>query len=146
MAEYVVKNEGPIIESLLATRIARAHNFRKTGSRIKDRITRLTRNRFVTTKDAITGSVYYWPKNINPDDWKSFRLPAGEDDIRSVDNICLVELAVLIQQIIEEDVGDPAKEIASMMQLRRLRQSARQHLESAYKIVMSQKPLYQKMS
>ena len=38
-----------------------------------------------------------------------YRLPAGEDDIRSVDNSCLVELAVLIRQVIEEDVGDPAK-------------------------------------
>jgi very-short-patch-repair endonuclease len=137
MVEYVVNKEGPIFEDLLAIRIARAHSFQKTGSRIKERISKLIRKRYSTTIDPLTGSISYWPETIRPNEWNRFRLPEGEDDIRPVDKIPLVELAVVVRRVISEDVDDPPKRIADLMEIKRLRQSARTHLQKAFDVVSS---------
>ena len=142
MAEYVVEQEGPILEELLSTRIARAHDYGRTGSKIRKQISSAIRRSFNTTKEPITGAVCYWPNKYTPEEWSIFRAAESEDDFRAVDKIPLTELAVLIRQVISEDVDDPLKRIADLMGIRRLRQSARTHLQKAFDVVSSGEDIF----
>jgi very-short-patch-repair endonuclease len=129
MVEWVVQHEGPVLDAVLARRIARAHGFQRTGSRIQERVEHIARQRFVCTEEA-AGS-FYWPDGMTLGTEVAFRWPADEDSTRGVEEICEQELRSLARKVIssgrsgEEALITMAREIG----LGRLRAASRGRLE-----------------
>lgn len=88
----VIDTEGPIAETALHRKIARAWGLERTGVRIVERLRTLTPVDVEQTDDA--GATFYWPAGVSPDTWTGFRI-AGDDEAtrRRVDDVCTQELA-----------------------------------------------------
>ena len=130
MIAHVIQVEGPILDSVLARKIARAHGWQRTGTRIQDRVLALAAMA-ITTIEADLGT-FYWAKERSPDMPVRFRR-AAEASARKVDEICMAELAQLAAQIkprvknTEEAIVKMARELG----LRRLSVSSRYRLQAA---------------
>ena len=77
-----LQREGPVLDAVLARRIARAHGFQRTGSRILARVESIARQRFGNTRRSrrnlllarrVTGAEV------------AFRWPADDDSARGVE-------------------------------------------------------------
>ncbi len=64
MIAHVVDHEGPVLDALLARRIARAHGWLRTGGRIRERVFQIARARYRTTDEEV--GTFYWPEHIDP--------------------------------------------------------------------------------
>ncbi|HYW77375.1 MAG TPA: DUF3320 domain-containing protein [Gammaproteobacteria bacterium] len=92
IVDSIVEVEGPIRDERLVRRIARAHGFQRTGSRIRRRVLKLVDGRYPKTQDSAGG--FIWPMGSDPNAWKDFRRSDPENP-RSVDEIALQELNAL---------------------------------------------------
>jgi hypothetical protein len=130
MIAHVIETEGPILDAVLARRIARAHGWQRAGSRIRERIDTLATQAHRTTEEDV--GTFYWPSNAGPDSTIPFCQPAG-DTVRNVDEICIEELVTLAREVIasgktgEEAVVAMARE----MGLQRPRAASRGRIERA---------------
>lgn len=129
MVDAVVQSEGPVLDAVLARRIARAHGFQRTGSRIQDRVEHIARQRYGSTEEA-SGS-YYWPDAGAVGTAVAFRWPANDDSARGVDEICEQELVSLARWVIESGrTGEDALiAMAREIGLSKLRAASRARLE-----------------
>lgn len=131
MIEWVVRLEGPILDVVLARRIARAHGFQRTGNRIQDRVEQIARRLSEFTEE--TGGTFYWPKSVWVAADVAFRWPTGDDSARGVEEICEFELVSLARWVLargrsgEEALVAMARELG----LLKLRSSSRGRLEAA---------------
>lgn len=131
MVEWVVQREGPVLDAVLARRIARAHGFQRTGSRIQERVAQIARQRFGSTEEA--GGTFYWPEGLDSGTEVAFRWPADDESARGVEEICEQELMSLANWVIdsaksgEEALIAMAREIG----LLKLRATSRGRLELA---------------
>lgn len=129
MIEWVVQHEGPVLDAALARRIARAHGFQRTGSRIQERIEQIAHQRFGSTKEA--ARTYYWPDGMTPGAEVTFRWPTDEDSARGVEEICEQELLSLARSVIGTGKSDEDALIAMArgIGLMKLRAASRSRLE-----------------
>jgi very-short-patch-repair endonuclease len=134
MVEWVVQREGPVLDAVLARRIARAHGFQRTGSRIQERVEQIAQRLFKTTEEA--GGTFYWPRGVDTQVEFSFRWPTDDDSARSVEEICLFELVSLARWVLGK--GKSGEEalvtMAREMGLLKLRASSRGRLEAALSV------------
>ena len=100
MIAHVVAEEGPVLDTELARRIARAHGWVRTGSRIRDRVDQIARARFRSHEEEQTG-VFFWPAHIESDTSVVFRKPGDEDSTRGLSEICLQELRALVDEMVQ---------------------------------------------
>ncbi len=134
MIAHVVEIEGPVLGAVLARRIARAHGWQRTGSRIRERVETLAAMQFKTTEEDV--GTFYWPAGLSPDGPVVFRRVA-EDSARAVDEICMAELGALAKQMIaagfvgENAVAAMAREVG----LHQIRAASRGRLEKAMSIM-----------
>ena len=131
MILHVVKNEGPLLDTVLARRIARAHGWQRTGARIQERVISLAKKTAESTVDD--AGVFYWPTSAGAAEHSRFR-PPGED-ARSIDEICFQELVALAQSVLNGSTGEAA--ITSMSErlgLVRIGAAARARLLSALEV------------
>lgn len=98
MIAHVVNEEGPVLDSVLARRIARAHGWVRTGSRIRDRVDRIAHAHFRSHDEEQLGA-FFWPDHLVADSAAVFRRPGDEDSIRSLLEICLPELSALVGEM-----------------------------------------------
>ena len=135
MIAHVVEIEGPVLDAVLARRIARAHGWQRTGSRIQERVEALAAKVFRTTEEDV--GTFYWPAGLSPDGPVVFRRAVG-DAARAVDEISMEELAALAKTMIEAgSTGESS--IAAMARevgLHQIRAASRGRLEKAMQIVM----------
>jgi hypothetical protein len=131
MVEWVVEREGPILDAVLARRIARAHGFQRTGGRIQERVEALARRRYRMTEEA--SGTFYWPDDLPPSSNVAFRRPAGEDNNRGVEEVCEAELTSLARAVLSRgfDGQDALISMARELGLQRLREASRGRLEDA---------------
>ena len=131
MIACVVEAEGPVLDTVLAQRIARAHSWSRTGARIHTRVVQLAKQHFRGHEEDI--GVFFWPKSNYPGEQIQFRRPK-DGSTRSVDEILFAELVSLASEMktrghdAEAGVGAMAKEIG----LLKLRTTSRQRLERAW--------------
>lgn len=129
MVEWVVEREGPVLDAVLARRIARVHGFQRTGSRIQERVEQIARRLFDATEEA--GGTFYWPHGIETQAEFAFRWPSDEDSARGVEEICESELIWLARWVLQQ--GHTGQEalvaIARELGLQRLRETSRGRLE-----------------
>jgi very-short-patch-repair endonuclease len=132
MVRHVVEIEGPILDAVLARKIARAHGFARTGSRIQERVEQRAAGEFATTEEEGVGT-FYWPKQMEPGTAVPYRAPLDEGSSRGVEEICIQELVSLAQHIRSQALSDEDAVItmARELGLQRLRAASRGRLESA---------------
>ena len=129
MIEWVIRHEGPVLDAVLARRIARAHGFQRTGSRIQERVEYIARQCVGTTEEAV--GTFYWPNGATPGVKVAFRWPV-DDSARAVDEICEQELLSLAHWVVGS--GKSGEEalivMAREMGLMKLRAASRGRLEA----------------
>ncbi|HWQ55094.1 MAG TPA: DUF3320 domain-containing protein [Bryobacteraceae bacterium] len=107
MVAAIIETEGPILDEVLARRIARVHGWQRTGPRITERVTRIASRTFRKTKEDV--GTFFWPRNVETGQPVPFRL--GLD--RSVDEICVHELVSLALNVLA--TGKVGEEAVSAM-------------------------------
>ena len=132
MIEHVIEVEGPVLDAVLARRIARAHGWQRTGSRIQERVDDLAAKSHHTTQEDV--GTFYWKKERGPELVVPFR-PANGKPVRTVDEICMPELISLGRVILNSgETGEGAFVImARELGLKRLRTASRERVEEAIK-------------
>ena len=141
MVEGGVQHEGPVLDAVLARRIARAHGFQRTGSRIQDRVEQIARRLFGATEEA--GGTFYWPCGLMAGSDVAYRWPPGDDGTRGVGEICIQELTSLARWVLgsgrtgESAVVAMAREIGLMQ----LRAASRERLVAAIAAMRDGSPL-----
>lgn len=98
MIAHVVNEEGPVLDSVLSRRIARAHGWVRTGARIRDRVDQVARAHFRSHEEEQLGT-FFWPTNLESDSGATFRRPGDDDSARSLGEICLQELSALVGEM-----------------------------------------------
>ena len=135
MVEWVVQHEGPVLDAVLARRIARAHGFQRTGSRIQERVEQIARRLFDSTEED--GGTFYWPRGVDTHVEFAFRWPVDEDSARGVEEICEPELVSLARWVIGKGVSGEEALVAMAREigLMKLRAASRGKLEAALRTV-----------
>lgn len=130
MIAHVIEMEGPVLDSVLARRIARAHGWQRTGSRIQERIEALADKTHQTTKEDV--GAFYWATGRGPEMPIAFRRAANES-VRTVDEICMPELVVLAREVLASGKSGEAAIVtmARELGLQRLRATSRGRFETA---------------
>lgn len=131
MIAHVVDHEGPVLDALLARRIARTHGWLRTGGRIRERVLQLAQAGHRTTDEEV--GTFYWPKHLAHSAEPPFRAPADEDSVRTADEISLPELASLARAVIAQGTEGEAVYYAMTRKLglHQLRASSRARLKQA---------------
>ena len=129
MIAHVVETEGPVLDAVLARRIARAHGWQRTGSRIQERVLSLATS-FLTTKEEV--GAFYWASGRGPDVPVTFRRGPDESS-RTVDEICMPELVALAREVLTTGRTGEAAIVAMArdLGLQRLRAASRGRFEAA---------------
>jgi very-short-patch-repair endonuclease len=129
MIEYVTDIEGPILDTVLARRIARAHGWQRTGARIQERVSTLALS-CLTASDEDVG-VFFWANARGPDVPLVFR--SSEQESRKVDEICMAELVSLAKDVEQKgsSVDTAIAAIARALGLQRVKAMSRARLEKA---------------
>lgn len=123
--DQVLRQEAPILDSLLVQRIARAHGFQRTGRLIRDRVLELADVHHYV-QDAGHDEVFVWHAKDDVQAWSTFRIPASANDARSIEEIAAEELRVAAAII---DTVDPALEVARLLGIKRLTGAARERID-----------------
>ena len=128
MIDRVMATEAPLRKDILFQRIARAHGWLKTGSRIKERIEMHLKACELTFESS---GEFLWSagslSNLVP-----YRQPVSDEARRSVADIPLAELAHMVvthHDLLEEQ--DPTRELARLLGLERLATPSRARLDEA---------------
>lgn len=105
--QLVVEAEGPIPESALFKRVARAWGLERTGTKIVERLKSLVPASLPRTEES--HETFYWPANVEPKTWIGFRVAdATEGSKRHVTEVCIEEVAALALHVVRE-AGAPAR-------------------------------------
>ncbi|MGF6221970.1 DUF3320 domain-containing protein [Pseudomonas sp. YL-218 TE3947] len=131
LIEHVISQEGPILDVNLARRIARAHGWVRTGSKIRERVSALAQSTHRMTIDDVGD--FYWPSHITDSSNVVCRRPEDEAGIRPVDEICGDELASLARELRSKGKAGEAllHAMARELGLQKLTASSRLRLEKA---------------
>jgi very-short-patch-repair endonuclease len=130
MVGWVIEREGPVLDTVLGRRIARAHGFQRTGNRIQDRVDAIALRRFRTTQNA--AGAFYWPAAVAPGASIHFRWPLEDENARGIDEICDQELRSLAHYVRQKSglSGEAALvAMARALGLQKLRATSRARLE-----------------
>ncbi|MBQ6925723.1 MAG: DUF3320 domain-containing protein [Kiritimatiellae bacterium] len=95
----IINAEGPIRESLLKRRLARAWGFTRVGNGIADVIERALPYA-VRTTDSGNGRVF-WRNDQEPGDWPFWRVAENEEDKRELADIPTEEIANVMSEILD---------------------------------------------
>ena len=139
MVEWVVQHEGPVLDAVLARRVARAHGFQRTGSRIQERVEQIARRLSDSTEEA--GGTFYWPRGVDIQAKFDFCWPSDDDSARGIEEICEPELVSLALWVLGNGkIGEEALvSMAREMGLLKLRAASRARLENALAVALNSK-------
>ncbi|KXF19699.1 DNA helicase [Pseudomonas aeruginosa] len=102
MIKHVIDEEGPVLDTSLARRIARAHGWTRTGARIRDRVVSVADR--VHRKVEEDAGHFYWPSRLPNCEAVVYRRPADADNTRPVDEICSLELLALARALADQSL------------------------------------------
>ncbi|MEO8121429.1 MAG: DUF3320 domain-containing protein, partial [Rhodoferax sp.] len=107
----VIDAEGPISESVLFRKVARAWGLERTGSRIVERLRALAPKSVLHTQEG--SSKFYWPSTVDSDSLVQFRM-ADETAMskRHIDDVCLEEISELVLHVLHQAGGSPRQDVA----------------------------------
>lgn len=128
MIRHAVESEAPIEKSALATVIARAHGFKRTGSAIADRVERIGRKLFHYRQEN-SGRIFVWRDEAHCGAIATWREPSDEDRKRPIEDIPQEEIILAAKDFPFED--DVPRAIAVAFGFSRLRAPSRERIEQA---------------
>lgn len=134
MLEHVVRIEGPVLDSVLARRIARAHGWQRTGVKIMERVTSRAAALCPSSYEAGIGTFFWSPDGL-VGEVAAFRR-AGRGVTREMEEVCSAELKRLAaafgvgQKLIDPEGG--LAKMAAALGVSRLGTTRRQRLELAW--------------
>lgn len=130
IVERVVEVEGPVLSSVLARRVSRAHGWQRTGSRIQDHVETIAHTRFQSSVEGV--GIFFWPDSQPPGSKVGFRAPL-ENQQRAVDEICIEELHDLALQSCSASMDEDTNLVvmARRLGMQRLRAVSRSRLSLA---------------
>jgi len=137
----VIETEGPLPETVLHRRVARAWGLERTGVRIVERLRMLAPAASGRTQEGEV--TFYWPAGVHPAAWTGFR-GAAEDEAsrRRLDDVCLEELANGILQVLamtgSAPRADVIKSVCRMLGLSRTLADAEARLGLAVAALLAQ--------
>lgn len=123
----ILRQEAPILDTLLVQRVARAHGFQRAGRLIRERVLAIAERNHFIEPDPLQGS-FVW---VNPEDirgWDSYRIPVANEEQRSIEEISLHELRAAARAI---SANDKAQEVARIFGIKRVSALARARIEHA---------------
>ena len=128
MIKHTVEIEAPIEKSALATVIARAHGFKRTGSAIADRVERIGRRLFHYRPER-SGRIFVWRDEAQRETISTWREPSDDDRKRPIEDIPEEEIVLAAKDFPFDD--DLPRAIAVAFGFSRLRAPSRERIEEA---------------
>lgn len=114
----VIDSEGPICEGLLFRRVVQSFGIARVGSRIQTRLVSIINFTKPNTTKQESG-VVYWPKSMDPNNYRGFRSTGADDNKRDAKDVPVVEAFNAICFVLHNDVSveeeDLIKEAARIM-------------------------------
>jgi hypothetical protein len=130
----IVTEEGPIPLGLLAERVARAYDFKRTGNKILEYVKKIASKQFPSHKEK--GEEFFWPSNEVMKFYNECRSSAFDNEnIRKIEDICSQELQALARYIANHvkpvDTEQHIRAMAEKLGYKRITENILQNLESA---------------
>ncbi|UYH50891.1 DUF3320 domain-containing protein [Candidatus Kirkpatrickella diaphorinae] len=128
MVNAVIETESPLRTDILYQRIARAHGWSRTGSKIREQIDRHLPD---FTRATESSGEFIWQRGADTS-LIAYRRPQGEETRRAISDIPLTEIASVVRgnpEIFND--ADPARDLARLLGVERLAAAARARLEEA---------------
>ena len=124
----VIECEAPLPKTVLASTVARAHGFKRTGSAILERVETLARTvaEFRTNGDG-TNVVWRDPEHFALNE--VWRVPDGGEHKRAIEDIPEAELRLAAAWVGDHD--DAPREVAKLFGFSRLRAPSRERIDAA---------------
>jgi very-short-patch-repair endonuclease len=135
LIRLTLKLEAPIADDLLVQRIARAHNFKRAGSRIRERVLALVDDHFHLRQDPIDGC-FVWLHEGGPDAMLKFRVPVEGEIARSIEEISSEEILAASLHYGSEC---SAVQIARVFGNKRLSTTSKERIERAIDLLQERK-------
>ena len=123
----VIEGEGPLTETALFRKVARAWGLERTGAKVVERLRTLTPERFVRTIEE--EAIFYWPAHAETQSWEQFRIAdASEPSQRHIDEVSLEELSALAHHVLQQAGGssrqDAARSVCQLLGMTRIPEEA----------------------
>lgn len=128
MIKHAVETEAPIEKAALATVIAMAHGFKRTGNQIAERVEKIGRKLFHYRRER-SGRIFVWRDGTHRDALTTWREPSDEDRKRPIEDIPEEEI-ILAAKAFPLD-SDVPRAIAMAFGFSRLRAPSRERIEDA---------------
>lgn len=120
-------SEAPIADDLLVQRIARAHDFKRTGRLIRERVMTLVDDHFHLRQDPVNG-FFVWLAENDFQAMVTFRIPVEGDNTRSIEEISCEEI---VAAALHADSERSAIQIARTFGNKRLTATGKERIEAA---------------
>lgn len=129
MVEQIVGLDGPIRDTVLARKIARAHGWQRTGARIQERVSAIAFSCLKHTEEDV--GVFFWAHNLRAE--ASLVFSGDIDAGRNVDEMCMAELVSLAKFVVAEGKGgdEAVVAMAKRLGMHQVRAASRGRFESA---------------
>jgi hypothetical protein len=136
----IITEEGPVPDTVLFKRVARAWGLERTGSRILERLSRMVPGEVIRTSDG--GRTFYWPPGAKPDSWNAFRVAdESEHSKRHVSDVSLEEIGALVKHLLEQSGSstrvDLARTACRLLGMNRTPADAEARVDAAIKRLIS---------
>jgi very-short-patch-repair endonuclease len=131
LLKETLRLEAPIASDLLIQRIARAHDFKRTGRLIRERVLALVDDHFHLGKDLIGGN-FVWLTEEAPDLAIPIRTAKSGENLRNIEEIPCEEI---IAAAIHAGVGCSAFQIARIFGIRRMTSPGKERIDRAIAIL-----------
>ena len=131
LIQRILRQEAPILDTLLVQRVARAHGFQRAGRLIRERVLDIVERNHHIQPDSLQGN-FIWLRLDDVANWDCFRVPATPEDARSIEEIDLHELRSAARSVV---LGDRAVGVARIFGVKRVTSPARFRIEHAIQTI-----------
>lgn len=107
----VIEGEGPVSDTVLFRKVARAWGLERTGSRIVERLKALAP--VSASKTYEDSNTFYWPKSVSHSSLSHFRI--ADDTVtskRHIEEVCLEEISAIVLQVLQQAGSSPLQGVA----------------------------------
>lgn len=129
LISHTVRIEAPISDDLLVNRIARAHNFKRSGRLIRERVLSLVEQEYHLREDA-AGGCFVWENEPSFDSVLTVRFPEAGGFIRQIEHIPSEEIIAASAMFSGNGVH---KDIARLFGILRLTEQVNERIALAIK-------------
>jgi len=106
----VIQEEGPISKSLLLRRVLAAWGISRSGARIERHFYSLI-SAMQVLKTTWESTEFYWPMEVDPEQYDIFRVAIMDDDRRSAEDLPPEEIANAVREVLFNQAGLPLEEL-----------------------------------